>query len=144
MASARLLGVTLLPGEARSAKHRLHPSLLGKGVSLLEQWRSVAPVASSDIQRKEGREVTVASLFSSGEKRPTPPWSPYSWWRTSHLTFSFLRRKDHDPPPSSSWKGTSSCGVEGCTGFEKGRRKGFGHGICPPPWGHSTSRGSKE
>ena len=33
MASARLLGVILLPGEARSEEHGLHPSLLGRGVS---------------------------------------------------------------------------------------------------------------
>ena len=104
MASARLLGVILLPGEARSEEHGLRPSLLGRG-SLLEQWRSVILVASSYIQKEEGREVTVASHFSSGEQRSTPPLPLYNWWRTRHLTFSYLRREEHEPPPSSSWKG---------------------------------------
>ena len=49
-----------------------------EGGSLLEQWRSVVPVASSHTQREEGREVTVASPFSSGEKRSTPPLPLYN------------------------------------------------------------------
>ena len=114
MASARLLGVIFLPGEAGSEEHGLRPSFFSEGVSLPEQWRSIILVASSYILKEEGREVTVASPFSSGEKRSTPPLPLYNWWRTSHLTFSLLRREEHDPPPSSSWEGISSWGVEGC------------------------------
>ena len=56
--------------------------------SLLEKWKGAIHFASSYIQKEEGREVTVASPFSSGEKRSTPPLPLQSWWRTSHLTFS--------------------------------------------------------
>ena len=44
---------------------------LSEGGSLLEQWRSVVPAAPSHTQREEGREVTVAPPFPSGEKRST-------------------------------------------------------------------------
>ena len=48
------------------------------------------------------------------------------------------------PPPLG--RGISSWGVEGCARCQslwlrKGRREGHGHGVCPPPSGHFTSRG---
>ena len=88
MASARRLGVILLPREAGDEEHGLHPPLLGRG-GLFSSSRGSSPlVAASYIQKEEGREVTVASPFSSGEKRSTPPLLLYTLWRASHLTFS--------------------------------------------------------
>ena len=83
MASARLLGVILLPGEATSEEHGLRTSLLGIGVSADE--RIPCRLTSHPEGRREGGDRGIPR--SSGEKRITPPLPLYSWWRTSHLTF---------------------------------------------------------
>ena len=81
MASTRLLGVFLLPGEARSEEHGLHPSLLGRAVS--SEGRHPCRFISHPEGRREGGDRGTPLLF---------------WGEEVYSTFALVQLVEDEPP----------------------------------------------
>ena len=88
MASARLPGVILLPGEARSEEHGLHPSLLGRGVSsrAVEERRPCRFISHPE-GRREGGDRGTPFLF---------------WGEEVYSTFALVQLVEDEPATSPS------------------------------------------
>ena len=85
MASARRLGVILLPREAGDEEHGPHPPLLGRGGSVFEQSRILAPCRCvlHPEGRREGGDSGIAFLF---------------WGEEVYSTFALVQLVEDEPP----------------------------------------------